>query len=286
MLAKHIIRIVTDNRNYRLEELRQNLLKRNHPEKIINYFFTKSFQPKNSKEEKEIIAFTRTYNPNYNFNHNRFNNCLNNINNRELCETFSNKKVLLTTRQPKNLKKMLLAAKFDLHPELPNRKPNGLFSCTDSIYHKNGYIKTCKSSTFQLTNGKSVTWNHNKFFDCDSKDVLYILICNNCDYFYLGKTINFKQRICKHKSDVKHPENSTCSECADHLRDCAKIERFFQIHPFYHEKDHYLRDYKEKGFIIKWKPLLNISKTCFILNYYYFVFNDYLRDNKNNFIFL
>ena len=63
--------------------------------------------------------------------------------------------------------------------------------------------------------------------DCDSKDVLYILICNNCDYFYLGKTIDFKQRIRKHKSDVKHPQNSTCRECAEHLRDCAKIEPFF-----------------------------------------------------------
>ena len=27
---------------------------------------------------------------------------------------------------------MLVKAKFDFHPELPNRKPNGLFSCTDS----------------------------------------------------------------------------------------------------------------------------------------------------------
>ena len=44
-LARRIIRIVTDNRDYRLEELRQNLLKRNQREKIINYSFTKSFQP-------------------------------------------------------------------------------------------------------------------------------------------------------------------------------------------------------------------------------------------------
>ena len=92
-------------------------------------------------------------------------------------------------------------------------------------------------------------------------DVLYMLICNNCDYFYLGKTIDFKQRMRKHKSDVKHPQNSTCRECAEHLRDCAKIEPFFQIYPFYHEKDYYLTDYKEKRFIIKWKPPLNINKT-------------------------
>ena len=62
------------------------------------------------------------------------------------------------------------------------------------------------------------------------------MVCNNCEYFYFGNTIDFKQRIRKDKSDVKHPQKSTCRECAEHLRDCAKIERFFQIYPFYHEK--------------------------------------------------
>ena len=145
---------------------------------------------------------------------------------------------------------MLVTAKFDLHSELMNRKPSGLFSCTDCFYHKNGYIKPCKSFTFKLINGKSLTWNYNKLFDCNNKDVLYILICNNCDCFYLGKTMDFKQRIHKHKSDVKHPQNSTCRESAEHLRDCKKVECFFQIYPFYCEKDHYLRDYKEKQLLL------------------------------------
>ena len=161
-LARRITTIVTDNRDYRLQEHSQNLLKRNHLEKIINYSFRKSFQPKNNKgENKEIITLTGTYKPNHNFNYNHFNNNLNNINNRELRETFSNKKVLLTTRQVKNLKKMLVTAKFDLYQELPNRTPNGLFSCTDCIYYKNRYIKPCISFTLKLTNGKSVTWNYN-----------------------------------------------------------------------------------------------------------------------------
>ena len=69
-----------------------------------------------------------------------------------------------------------------------------------------------------------------------TKDVLYILICNNCGYFYLGKTMNFKQRIRKHKSDVKYPQNSTCRERVEHLRDFAKIEPFFQIYPFIMKK--------------------------------------------------
>ena len=44
-----------------------------------------------------------------------------------------------------------------------------------------------------MQNGKSVPWNCNKFFDCDSNDALYIPICNNCDYFYLGKTIDLNK---------------------------------------------------------------------------------------------
>ena len=74
----------------------------------------------------------------------------------------------------------------------------------------------------------------NKIFDCDSRDVLYILICNNCEYFYLGKTIDFKQRIRKHKSDVEHSQNSTCREFTEHLRDCAKI--FFRFTCFIMKK--------------------------------------------------
>ena len=41
--------------------------------------------------------------------------------------------------------------------------------------------------------------------------------------------------------------------------------------------------WKEKQFIIKWKPPLNINKTWL---FYYFIFNDYLSNNRNNFIFL
>ena len=145
---------------------------------------------------------------------------------------------------------MLVTGKFDLHPELPNRTPNGLFSCTDCMYHKNGYIKPCKSLTFKHTNGKSVTWNYNKFFDCDSKDVFNILICKNCDYFYLRKTIDFKQRIRKSKSDVKHPRDSTCRECAEHLRDCAKIESFFRFIRFIMKKIITLETTKKKDLLL------------------------------------
>ena len=40
-------------------------------------------------------------------------------------------------------------------------------------------------------------------------DVDCILICKTCDNFYLGQTLHFKQRVAKHKSDVKNLHKST-----------------------------------------------------------------------------
>ena len=84
----------------------------------------------------------------------------------------------------------------------------------------------------------------------DSKDIIQILICKNCNNFCLEQTQNFKQRTAKHKSDVKNPYNSTCRICSEHLRDCNQIEPCFQIFPFYYETNTAVRGYKEKRYIL------------------------------------
>ena len=83
-------------------------------------------------------------------------------------------------------------------------------------------------------------------FSCDSKDVIYILICKTCDNFYLGQTQDFKQRTAKHKSDVKNPHNTTCRICSEDLRGCNQAQTYFQIFPFLYETNTALRKYIEK----------------------------------------
>ena len=100
-----------------------------------------------------------------------------------------------------------------------------------------------------------------KLFLCDSKDVIDILICKTCDNFYLQQTQDFKQRTAKHNSDVKNWHNSTCMICSEHLRDCNQAEPHFQIFPFDYEANTALREYKEKQYILRWKPPLNLKKT-------------------------
>ena len=110
-LARRIARIVTDNKNTRLQELKGHLLKRKHQEKITDYSFTKLFQSrKHENNEKNVITFTRTYNPNHQFSFNKFKNCFKNTTNRELQKAFNDKKNTLTTRQPKKLRNLLVRA--------------------------------------------------------------------------------------------------------------------------------------------------------------------------------
>ena len=49
--------------------------------------------------------------------------------------------------------------------------------------------------------------------------------------------------------------------CSEHLRDCNQAEPYFQIFPFYYETNTALREYKEKRYILRWKPPLNLNKT-------------------------
>ena len=48
------------------------------------------------------------------------------------------------------------------------------------------FISTCKSFQFKV-NDKSMIWHYKRYFDCDSKNVIYLLICNTCEWFIWGK---------------------------------------------------------------------------------------------------
>ena len=93
-LPKRIINIVTDNREKRLSELKKHLIERNHPPEIIDYTFTKCFQPKLDKnKDLEKIIFITSFNPNHVIDLNKFTYTLENIRGNELKQCFQNKTV-------------------------------------------------------------------------------------------------------------------------------------------------------------------------------------------------
>ena len=91
-----------------------------------------------------------------------------------------------------------------------------------------------------------------------SKVILYVLICNNCDFFYIGQTEEFKQRTWKHKPYVIHPSNSKCKKCSEHLRTYSKVkEPYFNIYLFLYEENKYVWEFKGRRFIMNCEPQLN-----------------------------
>ena len=101
-------------------------------------------------------------------------------------------------------------------------------------------------------------WHYKHYFNCDSKSIIYIMMCHTCKWFYLGQTTNLKQRIGKYKFDVFHPHNSFCRECSEHLRYCSRMkEPFFKIYPFLYVNKKEISEFKDKCFIMRWKPQLN-----------------------------
>ena len=112
-LAWHILQIVTDNRNNRLQEIKDLLLKEKNPEIIIDNSFTKLFQPrKHGSNGKNTITFTKTFIPNCKF----------------------------STWQSKELQNMLERPKFETKTITKLPKLTGLFLCDNCVYHKTGYI--------------------------------------------------------------------------------------------------------------------------------------------------
>ena len=158
-----------------MKELKEHLPDRKHPHHIIDYSFTKTFQPKVQTENNDSITFIRTYNPKHNINLTKFHSCLDKIKNKELKTCFQKKKVLLSNRQPPNLRKLLTTAKFERLPTPKQIKQVGFFPCANCIYHKNGYFKQCLSFLFKSKN-KSLTWHYRHVFGCDSNDDLHVLI--------------------------------------------------------------------------------------------------------------
>ena len=164
-LGKRIVRIVSENRETRLDELRSRLINRDHPPKVIDTALLKLFQPQTEKKE-ENITFVHTYNPGLRYNRDQLKYCLKQSNHHKILEVFGDTDVILATRQPANLRKMLTKAKFDLIPEVKYRPPPGLYPCGNCTYCDRGYIRQMDNFRVVGENLYVSTWTFTRHFTC------------------------------------------------------------------------------------------------------------------------
>ena len=94
--------------------------------------------------------------------------------------------------------------------------------------------------------------------DCTARNVVYALFCGGCDKYYIGETVNLRNRASSHRSNSK-AEDRAVMEVSKHLLICNKG---FEICPIYKIKEEckILRLVIEDNLIKLLKPDLNADR--------------------------
>ena len=201
------------------------------------------------------MVFTMTHNPSIGYPKGKIKTVLQDIQGDTMKRVFKNTRVVFGTRQPESLRKSFVRSKFSFVKQ-KKKKVSGLFICRQGCkYHRHGYITPCLS--FRFGRKQEFFWEYRRFFDCNAKNVIYVLVCRKCWKFYIGETSDMKKRTRKHKSDVRHPKNSNCRELAEHLRSCSSGSPQFRIFPLLYVDDRNKRRFLESRLIKQFRPPLN-----------------------------
>jgi len=134
--------------------------------------------------------------------------------------------------------------------------------------------KTCnfifRPSNIQLSNNFSLPLKSNS--NCDSKGVVYIIICGHCNIFYIGETgKRAKERIIQHLRDIRKfiPFHSKSSEVADHFNIKGhNLSRDFKFCIFNKDiKDKTTRvdiETNIRHIIENFRPVINVKKPSYL----------------------
>ena len=259
-LARRLCTIVSDmdTRNLRLEELRVYLKKQNYPISLINAGIEKAKAIPISKlrttvrreRNENVIPFVSTHNPH---NPNIFGvikASLPILHGTEQLKTLYPEQIMLKSkRQPKNLKKILTRARFNGDQTHTYK----VSTCNDK---RCGLCKFINIGTqLTLSNGKIIRPNSD--FNCGSENLIYCVVCDNCNETYIGQTGNsLRERFRVHRQQIRDPTVRQI-DLSEHLDICSRGK--YKVFPFYkmNEQNEYKRLARETHFIKIFEPKLN-----------------------------
>ena len=262
-LARMICQIVSDLsvREKRLHELKNWLLKSGYKSEVILNCFKKfdnvtckDLRNKvNSGNDEDKIVFVQLHNPNNPQIFGKIKNIFNSLKDYEGVEgTFNNTSLIKAEKQPLNLGRLLQKSFFSTE----DRPAQGVKKCK---YAKCDPCKYIPETTAVYFNGHNKPFIIKHNFDCNAKNVIYKISCMGCNEFYIGETVNLKQRIYGHKHKL-FSDDDDLQKIYDHISFCAKERSIpFTIVPFYQVKQESLtaRLTIEEYFIKKYNPKLN-----------------------------
>jgi len=257
-LARRICAIVEKSnvKSANLLELKQLLVSQKYPKKIVQKGIEKALniplkelRSKKDKTNNNILPFISTYNPN---NYNLFPTIKRTFDSLKTMPTtkdiFKNYRLIDSKRQAPNLEKLLCKSQF-LSQEQVFRTSNCGKHCFCCDYIREG--ESYKFLNFEKE------FNLKCAFNCESINLIYVVICDGCKEEYIGQTGGpLKDRLRIYRQHIRQPEYQKI-KVEGHLRVCGK--GYFQIFPFFKVKENnkLLRESYENHFIKRYKPSLN-----------------------------
>ena len=259
-LARRICTIIIEPnlRKQRLQEMKNDLLLRGYPAKLIdngiqqaNCLSTETLRTPKPIAETNPCAFVSTFNPNNRNMWTVIHNSLDILKSDVRCnQVLQSCQMINSRRQPPNLKKLLTRARFEPHTFTVTQ-------CQDKRCGTCLYLITGEKFTFK---GSNTPFYVKASMNCGTENVLYVLQCQGCFENYIGQTSDsLRTRMRVHKQHINTPEYRKLA-VSSHIAQCAgNINPQFKVFPFYKimQADKTFRDVKEQTFIKRFKPLLN-----------------------------
>ena len=244
-LAKRIYLLTSESEwiKQNLADLRIFLQDRKYPAAVIDRGIRNALlqgpAPK-PEEPKKKIPLVSTYYSNHDGRNilNLTADLINSSKNKRIQEAFRNTEFIHSHRQPPNLLQLLTNSRFITTDSRPHRKPSGIFHCTHGgCKICKLYLQECKS--FVTSNGS--TWDVKCFANCNSKNVLYFLVCNFCNFeSYTGKTDDFRPRTNDHITKCRLGKSTNKFDI--HVFNCSlnkeRQEPYFKAYIFMVLKDY------------------------------------------------
>ena len=234
-LAKRIYLLTSEStwikRN--LGELRNFLLDRKYPMDIVDRGIHNALLqgPAPEPQQKKKIPLVSTFYSNYSGRNilNVASDLISNSKNKRIKDAFKDATFIQSQRQPKNMLQILTNSRFITVSSVSHRRPNGIFHCEDSRCKICSlYLQICQS----FVTAKGATWNVKCHATCNSKNVIYFLICNSCEAeSYTGKTDEFRSRTNDHISKIR--KGRLKNKFDEHVINCYKKRKKTPCEPFF-----------------------------------------------------
>ena len=257
-VCRRVCAIATDPliQKKRLKELECAFTRLKCPRRLITEAINRAraldineLRKERARTKTAVIPFITTYNPNnpdiYHSVRIIFDSLCSDI---TVSKAFSNTKLLKSLRQGKSLKRLLTRA------DDKNRK--GVVSkCGDKRCACCSHIIECTDISLCRDSPK-LTISHT--LDCNSKSVIYALICASCRKYYIGQTRDtLRNRIRVHRQHINHPESAPLP-ASKHIATCsAALHIKFLVVPLCGVSSNADILLLEQNFIDKLKPKLN-----------------------------